>query len=321
LKIYPKISIITPSYNQGHYIEQTILSVIGQGYPNLEYIIIDGGSTDNTVEIIKKYADKITYWVSEPDKGQSDALNKGLQKCTGEIFNWINSDDYFEEGSFFKIAQYFTENPTCEMLCGYCSYFDSETLQQTFFHRLEIFDTLEETLIQQKINQPASFYKLSIIETLGGINKDLHYCMDLDLWFRYLVQFGQENILLVEDTFAHFRLHDESKTVQLQVKFREEEKLLWHHLLSTLKVKNEIISFFAIDRDYSKNIAWKCDKISKGRIVTKVCKKYFFDFYRVKNFKASKFAFWNQLKNGELKFEKPYFGIFYNFYFKKKQHH
>ena len=91
---YPKISIVTPSFNQGQYIEQTILSVIGQDYPNLEYIIIDGGSSDNTVEIIKKYADKIIYWISDPDNGQSDALNKGLAKCTGEIFNWINSEDY-----------------------------------------------------------------------------------------------------------------------------------------------------------------------------------------------------------------------------------
>lgn len=314
----PKISIVTPSYNQGYFIEQTILSVIGQGYPNLEYIIIDGGSTDNTVDIIKKYANKITYWVSEPDKGQSDALNKGLQKCTGEIFNWINSDDYFENGSLFKIAQYFTDNEACELLCGYCSYFDSETLQQKFFHRLEIFNTVEGTLIQQKINQPASFYKLSLIQQLGGVNKDLHYCMDLDLWFRYLVQFGQENILLIDDTFAHFRLHDESKTVQLQVKFREEEKLVWYHLLSSLKVTNSITSFFVVDKSYNKNIVWKCNKISKRRMVTKVCKKYFFDFYRVKNFEASKFAFWNQLKNGKLRFEKPYFGIFYNLYFKSK---
>jgi glycosyltransferase involved in cell wall biosynthesis len=315
---FPKISIVTPSYNQGHFIEQTILSVIGQGYPNLEYIIIDGGSTDNTVDIIKKYSDKITYWVSEPDNGQSDALNKGLQKCTGEIFNWINSDDYLEKSALFKIAQYFTDNEACELLCGYCSYFDSETLRQTFIHRLALFDTVEDTLIQQKINQPASFYKLSILKELGAINNDLHFCMDLDLWFRYLVQFGQENILFVDDKFAHFRLHNESKTFQLQVKFRDEEKLVWYHLLSTLEVSNSVTSFFAVDKSYSKNIEWQCNKITKRHMVTKICKKYFFDFYREKNFEASKFAFWNQLNNGKLRFEKPYFGIFYNLYFKSK---
>ena len=91
---YPKISIVTPSFNQGKYIEQTIQSVLTQNYPNLEYIIIDGGSTDKTVDIIKKYEQQLSYWVTEPDKGQTDAINKGFAKCTGEIFNWINSDDF-----------------------------------------------------------------------------------------------------------------------------------------------------------------------------------------------------------------------------------
>lgn len=314
----PKISIVTPSYNQGHFIEQTILSVIGQGYPNLEYIIIDGGSTDNTVEVIKKYNDKITYWVSEKDNGQSHALNKGLAHCTGDIFNWINSDDYFEPGTFFKLANYFIGNKSVNIVSGWCNCFTNDTSEISFKSRTSYFENVETTLIQQKINQPASFYKLPIIKELGGINKDLHYCMDLDLWFRYLVQFGQKNILLVEDTFAHFRLHDDSKTVQLQVKFREEEKLVWHHLLSTLEITNSITSFFAVDKSYSKNIVWKSDKISKRRMVAKICKKYFFDFYKVKNFEASKFAFWNQLKNGKLRFKKPYIGIFYNLYLKSK---
>jgi glycosyltransferase involved in cell wall biosynthesis len=90
----PKISILTPSYNQGQYIEQTIQSILSQNYPNLEYIVIDGGSTDNTVEILKKYDQHITYWVSEKDRGQSHAINKGIEKCTGVLFNWLNSDDY-----------------------------------------------------------------------------------------------------------------------------------------------------------------------------------------------------------------------------------
>ena len=317
MKIFPKISIITPSYNQGHYIEQTILSVISQGYPNLEYIIIDGGSIDNTVDIIKKYADKITYWVSEPDKGQSDALNKGLQKCTGEIFNWINSDDYFEEGTLFKIAQYFTDHPSTDLLCGYCSYFNSKTLQQTFLHRSEIFATVEETLIQQTINQPSSFFKLSVVQGLGGINKDLHYCMDLDLWFRYLVQYGQKDILLVTDLFAHFRLHDESKTVSLQGKFREEEKLLWHHLLSVLKVNKHVVDFFKGNKTYTEDVALKFNAINKAFLVKLICNKYLFEFYKVKNYAASKYAFLNLLAAGKLKFKKPYLGIFYNLFIKR----
>ena len=107
---YPKISIVTPSYNQGNFLEETILSVINEEYPNLEYVIIDGGSTDNSKEIIKKYENKLTYWVSEKDNGQTEAINKGFKLVTGDIFNWLNSDDFLEEGALFKIGEQFSNN-------------------------------------------------------------------------------------------------------------------------------------------------------------------------------------------------------------------
>ncbi|MEI9912662.1 MAG: glycosyltransferase family 2 protein [Bacteroidota bacterium] len=110
-ELLPGITIITPSFNQGRFIEETILSVIEQGYPNLEYIIMDGGSKDETVEVIKKYNSRISYWVSEKDNGQSDAINKGLHKATGDIINWINSDDQLVPGSLWIIAQHFIDNP------------------------------------------------------------------------------------------------------------------------------------------------------------------------------------------------------------------
>src|ERR1051325_4216859 len=110
MKQLPLITIITPSYNQGQFIEETILSIINQDYPRLEFIIIDGGSTDNTVDIIKKYADRITYWVSEKDKGQSNAINKGLHKATGDIINWINSDDQLMPGALTAVAKHFLAN-------------------------------------------------------------------------------------------------------------------------------------------------------------------------------------------------------------------
>ncbi len=102
MKVYPKISIVTPSYNQGQYLEKTIESILSQNYPNLELIIIDGGSTDESINILRRYENRISFWVSEPDNGQADAINKGLKKTTGEIFNWLNSDDYLEPGALFK---------------------------------------------------------------------------------------------------------------------------------------------------------------------------------------------------------------------------
>jgi glycosyltransferase involved in cell wall biosynthesis len=311
---YPKISIVTPSYNQGKYIEQTIRSIINQGYPNLEYIIIDGGSTDNTIEIIKKYESHISYWVSERDNGQSDAINKGLRKCTGDIFNWINSDDYLQEDALFKIAEYFIKNPSTDMLCGWCSFFGEDTLPQKLQHRTEIFETVEETLAEQRINQPASFYKLSIIKSLGGVNEQLHYVMDLDLWFRYLCSRGQDKILLVDDLFAYFRLHNQSKTVSVLEGFRDEEKLLWHHLLMTLKIDQSISSFFKTSKSYNNSIDWKYNAINKHRLISSLCRKHIFHFYQAKNFKAAKAAFINQLKAGNIRLQRNYVGMFYHLF-------
>ena len=112
---WPKISIITPSYNQGIFIEETILSVLDQNYPNLEYIIMDGGSTDNTVDIIKKYEDRITYWISEKDNGQSDAINKGFHKSTGDILHWLNSDDVLVPRALNMLVEYLSNNP--DIIC------------------------------------------------------------------------------------------------------------------------------------------------------------------------------------------------------------
>lgn len=316
MKDYPKISIVTPSFNQGQYIEQTILSIINQGYPNLEYIIIDAGSTDDTIEIIKKYEHHISYWVSESDNGQSDALNKGLAKCTGEIFNWVNSDDYLEENALFKIADYFANNRRIDMVCGWCSLFDEDTLEETFKHRTEIFETLEETLVEQRINQPASFYRLSVVKGLGGVNPHLHYIMDLDMWFRYLAAFGQGRILLTDDLFAHFRLHNQSKTTQLQQKFREEEKVLWFHLLKQIGIGNPLRSFFDSSRNYAGFTKWNCSAIDKHNLINSLCKKNLFAFYKAKNFSAAKFAFRNQLRLGNIRFQRNYAGMFYNLFLK-----
>ncbi|MBS1517267.1 MAG: glycosyltransferase [Bacteroidetes bacterium] len=208
---YPKISIITPSFNQGKYIEQTIRSVLLQNYPNLEYVIIDGGSTDGTVDIIRKYEKWITYWVSESDKGQSDAINKGLKKINGEIFNWINSDDYYNENTFFKISGNFIADKT-DLIIGNYRFFEegNEINDRTIDFRLR--DSLEETIAFVLINQPSSFFSLKVFRELGGLNTDLNFVMDQDIWKRYLYAFGQERIKIIDEELTHFRLHSDSKS-------------------------------------------------------------------------------------------------------------
>ncbi|HAX95810.1 MAG TPA: glycosyltransferase, partial [Prolixibacteraceae bacterium] len=115
---WPKISVVTPSYNQGQFIEETIRSVLLQGYPNLEYIVMDGGSTDGSVKIIKKYEPWLSYWVSEPDRGQSHAINKGINRAAGEILFWLNSDDLCLPGAFFKAAESFSQYPNQKLVIG-----------------------------------------------------------------------------------------------------------------------------------------------------------------------------------------------------------
>ncbi len=217
---FPKISIVTASYNQGQFIEETIQSVLNQKYPNLEYIIIDGGSTDNSFEIIKKYEQHLTYWVSEKDQGQANAINKGLQYCTGKIFNWINSDDYLEPDSLFKIAEAF-EDERVQMVAG----------------KVRNFSATEEEVIQnQKLSakglmcwepgvqfvQPGVWMRRQLIAECGGIDEQFHYAFDWDLYIRYLYHFPQ--IKELDALLVHFRLHENSKTQSMLESFTIEER-------------------------------------------------------------------------------------------------
>lgn len=207
---YPKISIITPSYNQGQYIEETILSIINQGYPNLEYIIIDGGSTDNTVDIIKKYEKHISYWVSEPDKGQSDAINKGIAVATGEVFNWINSDDMLLPGSLELVASYFKDSQTA-LLCTPIQllHIDGSTSISGATNHT---DTLYTLLLSSGLTQPGMYWNMDIIRNLNGVNTEFTYSMDLDLWKRFLLTYGKQHIHSDSTPTCIFRFHAESKT-------------------------------------------------------------------------------------------------------------
>jgi glycosyltransferase involved in cell wall biosynthesis len=206
----PKISIVIPTYNQGAYIEQTITSLLDQLYPDLELIIIDGGSTDATVEIIKKYQTNIAYWVSEKDRGQSHAINKGLDKATGVVFNWINSDDWMEPGSLKILGDVFS-NPSVNVLCGRMAIQGRNGHERTW-GPTKGYPSLNKTIGFSSNKQPCTFFRLEKLRRIGKVNESLHYTMDQDMWIRYLLVNGTAGIQETVDILSNFRLHEESKT-------------------------------------------------------------------------------------------------------------
>lgn len=206
----PKISIVTPSYNQGQFLEETILSVLSQDYPNLEYIIIDGGSTDNSVDIIRKYEDRLAYWVSEPDKGQSDAINKGFRMATGDILAWINSDDCYAPYTFQTIVDFFEKHKEVDCLYGDLIHIDPKggTLNRT---KCIVYDYKMHLYGACLIPQPTTFFRKKVIDIVGYLDVNLQYQMD----FEFFVRMGSKKIKFanIPKTLAFFRLHPHAKNV------------------------------------------------------------------------------------------------------------
>jgi len=209
-----KVSIVTPSYNQGEFVGQTIQSVIDQYCPNLEYIIIDGGSLDDSVETIKKYEKELKYWISEQDRGQSHAINKGLVNASGDIFNWLCSDDYFEPGALNAVAHAF-EDPETRLVSARFNLVNVEDpCAKRVCDSIRIDDTLEKTFARIVMSQPAVFWRLGDIKLFGGINERLHYLMDLELILKYLLYYGTDGIKCIDDVIVSYRIHPSSKTAK-----------------------------------------------------------------------------------------------------------
>ena len=224
---YPKISIVTPSYNQGQFLERTILSVLNQNYPNLEYIIIDGGSTDGSAEIIKKYEKYLAYWISEKDKGQAYAINKGFQKSTGDILAWLNSDDTYLPGIFYKIAKDFRRNSGVDLIFGNI-YFINESDKIIGELRFTEFDF--DTLIYEggNLHQTGTFWKKEIYERAGGLNSDYKFCMDYDFFCR-VAKVGK--LCHMRDFFANFRMHANAKSSTIShIGYKEHKEIMRRYI-------------------------------------------------------------------------------------------
>jgi glycosyltransferase involved in cell wall biosynthesis len=219
---WPKISIVTPTYNYGHLIEETILSVIKQNYPNLEYIVIDGNSKDNTVDMIKKYEDHISYWISEKDTGQPSAINKGIAKCTGEIFNWLNSDDYLEKGALYTIAKTFVDSKA-DVVAGKVRYFDEKDYEETIPNQVLSAQGVMCWEENVKFIQPGVWMKLDNLRNIDGVDEDqkMRFAFDWDMIVRYLCFFPK--VAYTPELLVHYRLHAVSNTVSDPSRYGVEE--------------------------------------------------------------------------------------------------
>jgi glycosyltransferase involved in cell wall biosynthesis len=221
---YPKISIVTPSYNQGKYIEKTIRSVLQQRYPNLEYIIIDGGSKDNSVDIIKKYEKWITYWESEPDRGQAHAINKGFQRATGEICAWLNSDDYYLSGALIKVAKAFHEYPDTHVIVGVGhKVLDNGKIIYTPRIPELSFNAFLNWMEYSHFMQPSCFFRAQAWKECGPLRENLHFCFDVDLWLKMAEKFAFKKL---DASLSHAIIHPEAKTTAEKEKMKIETSLL-----------------------------------------------------------------------------------------------
>lgn len=207
----PLVSIITPSYQQSAYLESTIRSVLDQDYSRIEYIVIDGGSSDGSVEIIKQHVDRLAYWVSERDAGQADAINKGFARATGDIITFLNSDDYYLPGAVSRIVQAFKENPDAGFVCGQGLWVAADG-RALFPAPCRLPDEPREALDLSgtSIPQPAVFWRESVLAELGGLDASLHFGLDGDFFLR---GFGKFPVVVLPSTLACLRLHENSKSV------------------------------------------------------------------------------------------------------------
>ena len=205
----PLVTIITPSFNQARYLEATIQSVLSQDYPRIEYMIVDGGSTDGSVDVIKKYESKLAWWVSEKDKGQTDAINKGFAPAKGDILAWINSDDTYEPGAVNAAVKYLQEHPEVGMVYGDCNFInESGRIIGKFGSAQTNYRLLRQGYAH--IPQQTMFLRADLWKKVGPLDPSFYFAMDYDLWTRIA---SRSEIKYVPQTWANFRLHTSGKTI------------------------------------------------------------------------------------------------------------
>jgi glycosyltransferase involved in cell wall biosynthesis len=237
MMLQPRITIVTPSFNQARYLGQTIDSVLSQNYPNLEYIIVDGGSTDGSVDVIKRHQQHLAWWVSEKDRGQAHALNKGFGQATGQIHGYINSDDYYAPGSFAAAAEHLG-GKSHAWICGAIRYFSDEG-----YERVDVYegdpapgqpeDALYEWFYDYRINQASCFWTADMTAEHGPFNEKCRYIFDWEFFTRFRFH-SNVPAIPVKQVLSNFRLHSTSKTVSEGAGFEREIDSVWQEVMGSL---------------------------------------------------------------------------------------
>jgi glycosyltransferase involved in cell wall biosynthesis len=230
----PRVSIVTPSYNQGNFLERTILSVLNQDYPNIEYIVMDGGSTDESKSVLEKYANRLTYWESKKDRGQSDAINKGWRMATGKYCSYLNSDDELAPGAVRKVVDAFLKNPEATIVHGDYTFVDENNNVIMMGKGMATdFKTLLIDGQMPYIAQPSSFYLTAAVKEAGYIDERLHLSMDYDL----LLKLAKNSVVkYIPSLISYFRLHSSAKSSTLMKKH-------WHETLRVKMKYNKIYMY------------------------------------------------------------------------------
>lgn len=245
LEILPKISIVTVSFNQAKYLEKTITSVLDQHYPNLEYIIIDGGSTDGSVEIIKKYESRLTYWISETDNGMYNAVEKGLNRCTGDIMAWINSDDFYLPDAFEKVAKIFNENPEVNWMRGLAveAKENGDVVKRITIPWCRWSKYRYLTNDFQFIQQESTFWRKKVWDDAGRrMNDHVQYAGDMELWSRF---FRMEKLHTANVELAVFRLRGENQiSIDKRKEYIQECMIIEKRERKLLSGSQKVYTFF-----------------------------------------------------------------------------
>ena len=213
----PLISIVTPSYNQAHFLERTIRSVLDQGYPRLEYMILDGGSTDGSTDVIRRYESSLSFWRSHPDSGQSSAINEGWGRATGSVLAWLNSDDYYLPGTLAFVGDFFRTHPGAPMLYGLSDFVDPAGRPIATVGRP--FDRNRLLRGEQPMPQPSTFISRDALQVVGPLDDTLHYAMDYDLFLR-VTGIGEPAFTM--RTLSAFTVHPDAKTTARRNVARQE---------------------------------------------------------------------------------------------------